>query len=150
MKTTAKSRGPAASVGHDQATRGPAASEGRRQVARDPAPSEEHYCPAANGGAAVAQGPAVSGERQAVRILLEEEEESTGSEDEIGGSACEDMRDIASKNRTHLGPTPFKNLRRLVLMEFAEPSPISHPMGLPRSSAIVQNFVQHKADTGGE
>lgn len=45
-------RGPAASVGHDQATRGPAASEGRRQVAQDPAPSEEHYCPAANGGAA--------------------------------------------------------------------------------------------------
>lgn len=74
----------------------------------------------------VAQGPAVSGERrQAVRILPEEEEESTGSEDEIGGSACEDMRDIASKNRTHLGPTPFKNLRRRVLMEFAEPSPIS-------------------------
>jgi hypothetical protein len=61
---------------------------------------------------------------QAVRFLPEEEEESTGSKDENGGSAYENMQDIASKNGTHLGPTSFEDLRRRVLMESAEPFPI--------------------------
>ena len=102
---------PVASAGHHQATHSPAVSEGRRQVAQYPAASEE-YGPAASGGHhQVTQGPDVNEERhRAIHGLSEEEEESTGSEDGNGGSACEDMQDVTSKNRTHLGPTPFEDL----------------------------------------
>ena len=102
-------------------------SEVRCQVTQDPAASEEHYGPAASGGhCQVAQGPGVNEERcRAVHGLPEEEEESTGSEDENGGSACEDMQDVASKNGMHLGPAPFEDLRRQVLTKSTEPSPIS-------------------------
>ena len=119
--------GPATSVGHHQATHGPAASERHCQVAQDPAPSEEHYCFAMNGGHhQVMQGPAMIEEHcQAVQFLPEKEEKSTGSKDKNGGSACENMQDITSKNGTHLGPTLFEDLWHQVLMEFAEPSPIS-------------------------
>jgi len=62
---------------------------------------------------------------QAVHGLPEEEEESTGSEDKNGGSACEDMQDVASKNGMHLGPAPFEDLWCQVLTKSTEPSPIS-------------------------
>ncbi len=64
-------------------------SEVHHQVTQDPAASEEHYGPAASGGhCQVMQGPGVNEERcRAVHGLPEEEEESTGSEDENGGSA---------------------------------------------------------------
>jgi hypothetical protein len=115
------------SWGHHQATHGPAVSEGRRQVTQDPATSEEWYDPAASGGhCQLVQGPGVDEERcQAIQGLPEEEEESTGSEDENGGTTCEDMQDVASKNGTHLGAARFEDLRRWVLMESAGPSPIS-------------------------
>jgi hypothetical protein len=72
------------------------------------------------------QGPAMIEEHcQAVQFLPEKEEKSTGSKDKNGGSACENMQDITSKNGTHLGPTLFEDLWHQVLMEFAEPSPIS-------------------------
>jgi hypothetical protein len=118
---------PAASAGHHQVTHGLAVSEGHHQVTQDPAANEEHYGPAVSGGChQVTQGPGVNEEHcQAIHGLPEEEEESTGSEDENGGSACENMQDIASKNGMHLGPAPFKDLQHQVLMESAGPSPIS-------------------------
>ena len=102
---------PVVSAGHHQATHSPAVSEGHRQVAQDPAASEK-YGPAASGGHhQVTQGPGVNEERrQAIHGLPEEEEKSTGSEDGNGGSACEDMQDVTSKNEMHLGPTPFEDL----------------------------------------
>jgi hypothetical protein len=119
--------GRAASAGHHQAVHGPAANEGYRQVPEDPAASEARHGPAVSGGhRRLAQGPAVNEEhRQPIRCLPEEEEETTESEDENKGNACEDMQDIASKKATHLGPASFEDLRHRVLMESADPSPIS-------------------------
>src|ERR1700679_4240399 len=81
----------------------PAASEDRCQIVQGPVASGNHC--------QVTQGPVTNeGHRQAAQRLAEEEEDSTGSEDE----------DVASKKNTHLGATLFEDLRRRVAMEFTE------------------------------
>jgi len=110
-------QGPAVWGDHRQVAQGPAASEGRRQVAQGPAASEERrqvvqlsaateYCyqimqgPAASEDRRqVVQGPVTSeGRRQAPQGLPEEEEESSGSEDE----------DIANQKKHAPGDRTFR------------------------------------------
>ena len=54
----------------------------------------------------VTWGPAASdGHRQVAQGLREVEEESTRSKDEDGGTACENVQDVARKNGMHWGHT---------------------------------------------
>ncbi len=78
----------------------------------------------------------------ATQGLPEEEEESAGSEDEGGGTVCEDGQNIGSKNGTHIEATLFDNLLHWILMESAGLSHITSKNSTYMEATLFED-LQH-------